>query len=187
MDERTALRRRRSAPPRAADRTPNSPAGALNGVVCERQDSPCAEANLLSARQPGLDRPSRALTGGRRSRTWQRSHERLPALALTTPHAISPICRTAAIRRLNCVKGSGGSPDTRSVASRTRVHRRAPSRTALEESKLRIVLKRTSSPLSSQASTAYSALSSAVDARTLGSAAKSSLSVGADHTGAYIF
>jgi hypothetical protein len=49
------------------------------------------------------------------------------------------------------------------------------------------VLKRTSSPLSSQASTAYDALSSAVDARTLGSAAKGSLSVGADHTGAFIF
>ena len=49
------------------------------------------------------------------------------------------------------------------------------------------MLKRTSSPLSSQASTAYHALSSAVDARTLGSAAKGSLSVGADHTGAYIF
>jgi len=53
------------------------------------QDSPCAEANLLPALQPGLGRQC-ALTGGRRSRTWQRSHERLPALALTTPDALSP-------------------------------------------------------------------------------------------------
>jgi hypothetical protein len=49
------------------------------------------------------------------------------------------------------------------------------------------VLKRTSSSLNSQASTAYNALSSAVDARILGSAAKGSLSVGADHTDANIF
>jgi hypothetical protein len=49
------------------------------------------------------------------------------------------------------------------------------------------VLKRTSSPLYSQASTAFFALSTAVDARTLGSAAKGSDSVGADHTGALIF
>ena len=109
-----------------------------------------AEANLLPALQPGLDRPPRALIDGRRSRTWQRSHERLPALALTTPRH-SPICRTAATRRLNCVKGrdlvrvqagvrarpataprapnrTGGSPDPRSAASPTPIHRRAPSR-----------------------------------------------------------
>jgi hypothetical protein len=84
-------------------------------------------------------------------------------------------------------RDGAGSPDPTSAASPTPIDLRAPSRTSREESKLRIVLKRTSSPLNSQASTAYNALSSAVDARTLGSAAKGSLSVGADHTGAYIF
>jgi len=81
----------------------------------------------------------------------------------------------------------GGSPDPASAATTTPIHRRAPSRTRPEESKLRSVLKRTSSSLNSQASTAYNALSSAVDARILGSAAKGSLSVGADHTDANIF
>jgi hypothetical protein len=73
------------------------------------------------------------------------------------------------------------------VASHTRVHQRAPPKNRVRNGKIHLVLKRTSSPLYSQASTAFFALSSAVDARTLGSAAKGSLSVGADHTGALIF
>jgi len=48
------------------------------------------------------------------------------------------------------------------------------------------MLKTTSSPLSSIAAAA-TALSPAVDARGLGSAAKDAISVGADHTGALIF
>jgi hypothetical protein len=80
-----------------------------------------------------------------------------------------------------------GSPDRDSAANPTPIHRRAPSSRRPWGGKIRIVLKRTSSPLSSQASAANTALSPAVDARTLGSAAKGSLSVGADHTGAFIF
>ena len=53
-------------------------------------------------------------------------------------------------------------------------------------SKLRHVLKRSSSPLNSHAAAA-TALSPAVDARGLGSAANSALSVGTDPTGALIF
>jgi len=48
------------------------------------------------------------------------------------------------------------------------------------------VLKRLSSPLNSHAAAA-NALSPAVDARGLGSAAKNAPSVGADHTGALSF
>jgi hypothetical protein len=48
------------------------------------------------------------------------------------------------------------------------------------------VLKRTSSPLNSQASAA-NALSPAVDVRGYGSAAMLAPSASADHTGAYIF
>jgi len=48
------------------------------------------------------------------------------------------------------------------------------------------VLKRLSSPLNSHAAAA-NALSPAVDARGLGSAAKLASSVGADHTGAFSF
>jgi hypothetical protein len=48
------------------------------------------------------------------------------------------------------------------------------------------VLKRISSPLNSHAAAAI-ALSPAVDARGLGSAAKDAPSVGTDHTGAFIF
>jgi hypothetical protein len=48
------------------------------------------------------------------------------------------------------------------------------------------VLKRSSSPLTSHAAAA-TALSPAVDARELGSAAKDALRVGIDHTGALIF
>jgi hypothetical protein len=73
------------------------------------------------------------------------------------------------------------------VASHTCTDRRAPAKFGGGGGKIRSVLKRLSSPLSSQASTASFALSTAVDARTLGSAAKGSLSVGADHTGAFIF
>jgi len=72
------------------------------------------------------------------------------------------------------------------VGSRTRIGLRAPSSRASGESKLRLVLKRTSSPLYSRTSAA-NALSPAVDVRGHGSAAMDAPSAGADHTGAFIF
>jgi hypothetical protein len=62
----------------------------------------------------------------------------------------------------------------------------APATTEREQSKLCNVLKRTSSPLNSHAAAA-NALSPAVDARGLGSAAKDALRDGADHTAALLF
>jgi hypothetical protein len=77
-------------------------------------------------------------------------------------------------------------PETRPVASHTHIHRLPPSRTSARKGKIRVVLKRTSSPLYSRTSAA-NALSPAVDVRGHGSAAMDAPSVGADHTGASIF
>ena len=68
----------------------------------------------------------------------------------------------------------------------TSIHRVAPSRPHVATGNIRVVLKRISLPLNSHAATA-NALSPAVDARGLGSAAKLASSVGADHTGAPSF
>ena len=77
-------------------------------------------------------------------------------------------------------------PHAHRRGSHTRTHLRAPTRSDRRSSKLRLVLKRSSSPLNSHAAAA-TALSPAVDARGLGSAAKDALSVGTDPTGALIF
>ena len=90
----------------------------------------------------------------------------------------------ARIRRTRPRSGATTTPDRR--ASHTPTDRVAGARAGRASSKLRIVLKRTSSPLNSHAAAA-TALSPAVDARGLGSAAKDALSVGTDPTGAFIF
>ena len=83
-------------------------------------------------------------------------------------------------------KPSGATTSTDRRGSHTRTHLGAPPRSDPRSSKLRHVLKRTSSPLNSHAAAA-TALSPAVDARGLGSAANSAHSVGTDPTGAIIF
>jgi hypothetical protein len=71
------------------------------------------------------------------------------------------------------------------VASTTSIHRLVPKTIGPRSSKLRLVLKRISLPLNSHAAAA-TALSPAVDARILGSAAKGAFSAGSDHSGASI-
>ncbi len=68
----------------------------------------------------------------------------------------------------------------------TSIHLLAPSRRPHATGIIRVVLKRISLPLNSHATTA-NALSPAVDARVLGSAAMYAPSVGSDHSGATIF
>ena len=81
---------------------------------------------------------------------------------------------------------AGRYPEPAVRASHTPRSLLAPANESSWPGKLRLVLKRLSSPLNSHAAAA-NALSPAVDARGLGSAAKDATSVGADHTGALIF
>jgi hypothetical protein len=79
-----------------------------------------------------------------------------------------------------------GWPEPGTVANRTHIHRPPPPNPRRAQGKIRLVLKRISSPLDSRTSAA-NALSPAVDVRGHGSAAMLALSVGADHTGAHNF